>query len=159
MTTRDRFIAAIIKLGGSVTIINGGQYHELQQTTMFEDAPFTGGMGINYRRKILYAMPHFHVGEAVHEAAHMFASKWGPNNNKCEEYAFLGWEYALARQVGCMELWMHHMKDYQVETVAGFLDDWKSLERHEQAAIIADRLTVAKKRGLVDKRGNPRAIR
>ncbi len=149
----------------------GGQLARVSQRAfdlLFEDAdpsdradvclsPFTFAHGIHWRKKIVYAVRgREEIGTIIHEMGHVFADPHHPEDLKANEYAWLGWEIALARRVGAYRTWSRHNSNYIVESPNR---DWGELDTKERRAVVADRLAHAMKIGVVDPDGTPRSIR
>lgn len=79
------------------------------------NAPFTHhDLGVDFpRKRVLYSTRCGEIewAEVIHEMAHVFASTKNPE--KCDEWSFLGWEYAVCLYIGGdVEVWKKYMADY-----------------------------------------------
>lgn len=70
---------------------------------------------------------------------------------------WLGWEIAVARQIGAWRAWSRHNASYYMGDEYG--GDWGNLSAKQRSAIVVDRLAYAKKIGVIDAGGTPRSIR
>lgn len=93
MTVLVDLQATIERFGGSLII---GEFSKDLE------APFNREVGLNYVDKVIYAR-HINVTPTavIHEMGHVFASEKEPLD--CDEVEFLGWEYALSREVGLVK--------------------------------------------------------
>lgn len=130
--------------------------------------PFTEGSryeyGVHWERKIIYVMRGTaHIGFIIHEAGHVFADPHPPDDKKCDEWAWLGWEIAVARRIGAWDAWSRQNSNYHlgagIDGGIGKDKDWSGLSAKARSAIIDDRLAHAKKIGVIGKRGAPRSVR
>ena len=55
------------------------------------------------------------AGGLIHELAHTIAAVENPNET--DEYAFLGWEWLVAKKTRCQGAWLFTMNDYHVNVV------------------------------------------
>ena len=159
------------RLGGKLMILSRRNFIALLEDDDDEDGialPLTAGSrheyGIDWRKKIIYvARGTNHIGYIIHEAGHVFADRHEPDDAKCDEWTWLGWEIAVARRIGAWHTWSrqngnYHMGEGSADGV-GKDKDWYDLSSVERRAIIADRLAHAKKIGLLTRRGAPRSVR
>lgn len=155
------------QLGGSLKIVSSKEFDKL-----FDDddlsMPHTAGSkyeyGIHWDRKIIYAVRGTkHIGFIIHEAGHVFADRHPPDDHKCAEWEWLGWEIAVARRIGAMPAWSRQNASYHLgEGIRGGVGadkDWRQLSTKERSVIIADRIAHAKKIGLISPRCVPRSVR
>jgi hypothetical protein len=76
-------------------------------------SPFSTEIGLDYERKILYFAEEKAdrgVMGLVHEAAHMVACLEPPTDS--DETRFLGWELALAKELGVAHYWIGALKTF-----------------------------------------------
>lgn len=165
MTRRAQWVVALVakceELGGSFRLISPEQFY-----TMFiakghcpnnHESPFARHLGVNHKRKTVYAAvdsAESQIGALIHEIAHVFATRKGPD--ACKEFDFLGWEIALAREIGCYRTWSADNSDYAVG------DDgtmWRYLSAKRRADIVRERVAYAQKIGIVDANGRVRSAR
>lgn len=65
----------------------------------------------HWRRKVIYLSPEIWpvpkdaLGIIIHEMGHVFADQRHPDDRKCDEWAWLGWEIRLARWANCYSTW------------------------------------------------------
>lgn len=90
-------------------------------------APFDRDVGLDFASKTLYATDiEEHWAELIHETAHIFASPVPPNECKTD-FDFIGWELALAKELGCYRAWAR-------ETLTGYWIPWQVLAAIDPAA-------------------------
>lgn len=112
--------------------------------------------GLNWREKIIYAARgQEKVASIIHEMGHVFADRHPPDNSKCREWRWFGWEMAVARRIGAWMTWSRYNARYRVS--GG--EEWEELSARRRQAVIADRLAHAKKIGILSKAGEPRSLR
>lgn len=158
------------RLGGQLKIISQSAFYALMDADDDDELslPFTAGSkfeyAIHWEKKIIYAVRGTsHIGFVIHEAGHVFADRRHPDDNKCDEWAWFGWEIAVARRVGAWHAWSRQCGNYHMgnglANGIGKDKDWYDLSAAERRAIVIDRLAHAKKIGLVTERGAPRSVR
>ena len=131
----------------------------------FSLAPFAGkklNIGVLYGQQKIFYCGKFEVSNFIHEMAHVFASAKPPDSS--EEFEFLGWEYAVARKLGCIRAWKKGMAGYgvsacQINGVEIDVDEFSQLSHVQVNELLAERLKIAKKNKLVSKTGQPLSIR
>ncbi len=116
-------------------------------------APYEGGLGIDYAERIVYYTEDEQVGLIPHEMGHVFASTEPPQESK--EWAFFGWEWAVARAAGCEEEWLRGARDYGV----GKGEEFGTLSEKRQKRLLAERLKFAQKIGIVSQDITPLCVR
>jgi hypothetical protein len=155
------------RLGGRLKVISSREFFALLDTDDIE-LPHTAGSryeyGIHWERKIVYAVRGTrHIGYIIHEAGHVFADPHQPDDKKCDEWAWLGWEIAVAHRIGAWGAWSRQNGNYHIgEGIDGGIGkdkDWYDLSVKAKRAIIDDRLAHAKKIGIISKRCAPRSVR
>ena len=171
-TAREQLaaLAAICRrLGGQLVICESQDaFFEILDADEDVCMPGTVGSiseyGIHWRKKIIYAVRDTrHIGFIIHEAGHVFADRHDPDDEKCDEWAWLGWEITVAKRLGAWHAWSRQSATYAlgdgIASGAGKDKDWCQLSTKERAAIVADRIAHAKKIGVLSPRGVPRSIR
>lgn len=143
-------------LGGDLVELTSKQFDHKHSKTFYE-CPFARAqLGLDFSKKhVLYTTEHVppEWPEIIHEMGHVFASKKAPPFS--DEWSFLGWEYATCLHLcGDVEVWKRNMSDYNVEHV-----DFGSLSPRKQNALLVERLTCAKRVGLVSPAGVPLTVR
>ena len=116
------YLFDLIKLwGGSISMIdNNRTWSLLYRNCDFSESPTSpNSLGINFNKKILYidSRNNISIENLIHEMGHLFASKYSPNSNKCDETLFLGWEFSLYRLLDLNIINSLKSSDY--------LDKWK----------------------------------
>jgi hypothetical protein len=172
MSTKHDQLRALARFcqehGGQLAIVSQSAYDDLfddpnageekyGEGKLYE-SPFASAHGLHWQRKIIYAVRGRElVGVIIHEMGHVFADAHHPEDKKCREWSWLGWEVALARKIGAGRTWSRHNGNY----VTGESGDgeWKQLPAWRRREIATDRLAHAKKIGVVDTDGNPRSVR
>ena len=80
----------------------------------YEPAPFKRGLGVRWAEKEIVAIEGMDWPSLVHEAGHILASKEPPQRS--DEYAFLGWEFALCQHLGLpLREWYEQNRDYSLD--------------------------------------------
>lgn len=112
------------------------------------EAPFTSKreLGLHWSTKTIVYCGDVPWANILHEMGHLFACTISPHE-LCEEYDFLGWEFAFAINVGDVETWIHTNADYCLENRWG---DFGATPRSELYAVLNERLTVAYHQGLIE---------
>jgi hypothetical protein len=156
------------RLGGKLAIVSSHDFLSLVEADDDICLPFTAGSrfeyGIHWEKKIIYAVRDTrHIGFIIHEAGHVFADQRHPDDDKCDEWAWLGWEITVARRLGAWHAWSRQNGNYHLgdglDSGLGKDKNWYGLSAKERHAVIADRVAHAKKIGVVSKRGAPKSIR
>lgn len=150
---------AIVSQDWFYDLFDGPRHEELRAHEGLSEVPFgEGAHGLHWRNKIVYAVRgRERVGVIIHEMGHVFAAQHHPECfcGKCHEWHWLGWEIALARQIGAMQAWSRHNANYST----GSGDHWAALSVEKRRSVVAKRLRRAKKIGVVDADGTPRSVR
>jgi hypothetical protein len=114
----QKLFRLIEKWGGKVVCIETHKQYDKLVDFKFNDAPFTNNdIGVNFRTKTLYYSKECPPGwpEIIHDMGHIFGSKHGPTNKKCQETHFFGWEYLLAKKIKApMEEWYNNNDYYRI---------------------------------------------
>ena len=113
----ERALFRLIKQwGGKVHAYKTSEEYEAHKNQKFSAAPFTtNDIGTNFRAKALFYSEENPPtwGDIVHEMGHLFATKYGPNNAKCVEPHWVGWEYALVKKIRApVKQWYEEMGAY-----------------------------------------------
>jgi hypothetical protein len=122
-------------------------------------SPFSLKVGLDYEKKILF----FNEGQVdegvaglIHEAAHIVACPKAPIDSN--EFDFLGWELALAIELGVLHSWIRGMNDYGViQTTPSIVDGEMfdevvhigSMSEDELSELIEERIDYARSIGIV----------
>lgn len=129
---------------------------DLERHEGFSSPPNSEHHGLEWEKKIIYAVRgHEIVGQIIHEMGHVFASPYPPDNSKCKEWRWFGWEMAVASEIGAWHAWSRHNDSYTVHNGT----DWGELGTRHQQAIAAERVHFAKKIGILSESGEPRSLR
>lgn len=115
-------------------------------------APFSFSVGLNYVSKVLYLDrqsmdDQMSIVELIHEAGHLFACGEPPEGS--DEWAFFGWEYKLAKELGCVEVWLQSNRNYGVSESESESEEFGDLDPKKVRDLLAKRLKVARKQGLI----------
>jgi hypothetical protein len=159
-----RVITLARRRGACVRVVNQEAWDSASMHSAWHDAPFSHwSLAINEQERAVYVLAtdalHTEVaGSIIHELGHLHASPRRESVSYADEYGWMAWEIAVAREARVRGVWDLAMKDYGLgSTPAGLahLDgmEWGEITRGEQRAIIADRMKVARRRGIVDPRG------
>lgn len=155
------------QLGGQLVVLSRSAFFTLLDTKSVV-VPFSEGSrfeyGIQWKKKIIYAVRGTkHIGYVIHEAGHVFADRYHPDNAKCDEWAWFGWEIAVARRIGAWNAWSeqngHYFLGDGIEGGIGKDKSWWQLSASERRAVVADRIAHAKKISLLSTRSAPRSLR
>jgi hypothetical protein len=97
------------------------------------------------------------AGSVIHELGHLHATR-NETVRHSNEYGWMAWEIAVAREARVRRVWDHAMKDYGLGAVPDGLNhldgmEWGEISEREKHAVIADRMKAARKRGIVDAQG------
>ena len=144
--------------GGSLTPLAREGYWEAG----ISEAPFQCGLGLHWKTRRLYYDPSWttccvQATGIIHEMGHVFACLSYPF---AEELGFFGWEYALARKLGCVRSWVENNRGYVVGGSDGLEDSFEfgELSLAERRLFLRARLADATRSGLV-REGAPLCIR
>jgi hypothetical protein len=156
------------RFGGQLRLVSKNEFFTLLAANDDVKMPHTAGSlpeyATHWERKIVYALHGTkHVGYLIHEIGHVFADRHHPDSDKCDEWAWLGWEIAVACSIGAWAVWSQQNGNYGMgdgtSEGVGKNKDWRELSAKERAVIARDRLAHAKKLGTLSKRGVPRSVR
>jgi hypothetical protein len=148
-------IALCHQLGGKLEIISKDHYLKIRDGKHFFDTPFTRGHGIDWRKKIIYAVEgEEEVGSIIHEMGHVFAERGNPNSARCSEWRWFGWEIATARHARAVAIWNRQNSNYFTGE-----EDWGDLSEYRRREVGGERVKHAKRLGLVAADGTPRSVR
>ena len=97
------------------------------------------------------------AGSIIHELGHLHATR-AESVSHANEYGWMAWEIAVAREARVRRVWDLAMKDYGLGSVSRGLEqldgmEWGDITQSEKRAVILDRMKAARKRGIVDARG------
>lgn len=157
-----RVIALANRRGACVRVVDQDAWDRAADRGQFHEAPFSHlSLAIDERDRIVYVLASNAndkeaAGSVVHELAHLHASRRETVRN-ANEYGWMGWEFAVAREARVRRVWDLAMKDYGLGDAPAGLEDldgmeWGEITRGERRVIIADRMKAARKRGIVDAR-------
>lgn len=117
----------------------------------FSPAPFNFCLGLDWHARLVACRVSspgpiedpVMLGSVIHEVAHLFATLKEPWY--AEEYDFLGWEWAVARDCGLVDEWLDSMGSYSV----GDGDDFGALDVDQQTDLLEERFDFAVSIGLI----------
>jgi hypothetical protein len=170
-TKRDQLCALARicqRLGGRLEIVSRRAFIALFANDDALCIPGSAGSrfeyAIHWKKKIIYAVRGTkHIGFLIHEAGHVFADRHHPDNDKCNEWKWLGWEIAVAQRIGAWSVWSRQSGNYYlgdgIDRGIGKDKDWYDLSAKDRRAVVADRIAYAKKIGIISKMGAPRSVR
>lgn len=147
LTHIERLSRLCTKFGGSLVQVDVIQV-EIQ-------SPFDFAVGADFDQKIVYYKAGADPGSIIHEMGHVFASKEKPDNS--EEFDFFGWEYAVAKQVHVLDIWIKNNRDYGLGTWPAN-QEFGRLSNREREEVLWERTAFAEQIGLIVQ-GRPIAIR
>ena len=151
------------QLGGRLAIISQRSYDDLFYDRKGVDgelhvSPFTNNHGLHWNHKIIYAVHgREEVGSIIHEMGHVFADAHHPEHRACREWSWFGWEIAIARQIGASRTWSRQNGNYATGEDGG--GDWGKISVKQRRVVVAERLTYARKIGVLATDGTPRSVR
>jgi hypothetical protein len=166
---KEQYLRALVRicrqLGGRLAIVSQQAYDDLFHDRdakhidgNLHDSPFTAAHGLHWNRKIIYTVRgREEVGSIIHEMGHVFADVHHPEHVECREWSWLGWEIALARQIGAGRTWSRQNGDYVTGETG--CNEWGTLTAKQRRAVVSDRLACARTIGVFDAAGIPRSIR
>ena len=151
-----RVIALAKRRGACVHVVDQAAWDRLSanERDSWHESPFSHmSLAIEEQERVVYFLED-HVddveaaGSIIHELGHLHAN----------EYGWMAWEIAVAREARVRRVWDLAMKDYGLGTVSRGLEqldgmEWGDIGQSEKRAVILDRMKAARKRGIVDARG------
>jgi hypothetical protein len=159
-----RTLAAIADVwGGALLDVTPEVYDGFARCRGFSHAPASNGdLGVlYYERLVVYvagSAPDIDPSSIVHEMGHVFACKRSPN--RCKEFGFFGWEYALCQSVGVThDAWVKANRKYQVGTSRNGYSSLEDLQPEKVERVIQTAIRHATRHGLIGDDGVPRSIR
>jgi hypothetical protein len=157
-----RVITLAKRRGACVRVVDGATWDQVGGHNDWCESPFSHmSLAIDERDRVVYLLAsdaddNEAAGSVVHELAHLHATR-RESVRHANEYGWMAWEIAVAREARVRRAWDLAMKDYGLGSSPAGLEldgmDWGQLTQDERLAIIADRMKVARKRGIVDARG------
>lgn len=164
-----RALACICRqFGGRLTILSQQKFDVLFMNSPhgfhsseegLQEAPFVDAHGLHWAAKVIYVVEgREKIGAIIHEMGHVFATCHPPLHGcaTCHEWNWIGWEISLARQIGASRIWGRHNSDY-VTNDKGLT--WGALSIKRRPSIVANRIALARKNGLLGPHNAPRGIR
>jgi len=152
-----------LRLGGHIVMVNGQESLGFLGNRGSSGAPFSRDLAIYWKKKIIVHTPQItNLAGLIHEMGHVFACKYPPGSDRCNEVDFLGWEYSLATTLGCKSDWIRDMKDYLVDGDTEGLypsDCFGNLTNKQRASLLAVKVALAQAAGSLTKDGRVRSIR
>ena len=114
MATSKQKLVKFLKEAGVSYIRVRGDWERLGDDQDFYEAPFTGGIGVNWKTRSIYdSRANRPWPEILHEAGHLLASKVNPKESSA--YDFLGWEICVAQKLGLpMGEWWRNNNPYSI---------------------------------------------
>jgi len=161
-----RVIALARRRGACVRIVLQATWDRMCEgdRDSWHHSPFTHmSLGIDEQERRVYLLkadandPEA-AGSVIHELGHLHATCCESVSN-ANEYGWMAWEIAVAREARVRGAWDLAMKDYGLGAVPAGLEhlddsDWGDITLSERRAVIADRMKAARKRGIVDVQGH-----
>lgn len=132
--------------GAVVESVPHTEFVKLEDRPDFSDCPFDLFIGVLHREKrVVWSqdrVPHWTT--LLHELGHVLACREAPD--VCQEFAFLGWEFAVAQHLGLsIPAWLEGNAYYGVRSGV----ELESLDIDEIDELLEDRLTEARRLGLL----------
>jgi transcription initiation factor TFIIIB Brf1 subunit/transcription initiation factor TFIIB len=119
MTPFERFVEYAHSVDVRVRLVNELPDYDwrLEGRQQLFEPPFDLASILNWQRKIIFVQKSatygLSVGALIHELGHVVASPKNPD--ECDEYAFLGWEWCVAKKIDCRRQWMKSMQRYSIQ--------------------------------------------
>lgn len=159
----DRVISLATRRGACVRVVDPATWDRVRGHGSWHEAPFSHlSLAIDERDRIVYVLATDTsdkevAGSVIHELGHLHASRRERVRNS-NEYGWMAWEIAVAREARVRRVWDLAMHDYGLGSAPAGLEhldgmEWGEISQGERRAIIADRVKTARKRGIVDARG------
>lgn len=150
VTYLDRCIRA---WGGQLTILSRDAYKRVlaEDQEDINQAPFDSNYSIDWCKGIVYAVKdHLAIPPILHEMGHIFASKFPPFHENCDELTWFGWEYAFAKRLKVVSKWIASNHEYGL----GYLYDGPGCDLGElcnqgRAEVFAAALEVSRRNNLL----------
>lgn len=149
--------------GARILLVGRDRFEEVKDQDGFSDSPFSRfDLGVDYRRKIVYTgialKDRAPFEEVIHELGHVVACLKEPGES--DEIDFLGWEYALAKELRGVRAWLSSNKNYAVGDQFGTgVDELGELSSRKRQTVLNNCLAEARAQGLVTRDGFAQAIR
>lgn len=172
MTTNANPLAKLQRMakrwGGEVVVETTRRFDPMHPYLILDrvdvsTAPFDSYYAINWHERRVLIDPvvagRVSIPSVIHEMGHVFASRRSPNNLRCDETSWLGWEYLIAKRVGCIMADWHGWHDgYGLGSLYdGY--DYGALSKREQQEAITYAIAAGKHHGNITADGRPRAVR
>src|SRR5574343_1000447 len=140
--------------GGDVVVLDGPGYHEklVENLGLLLKAPFIQGHCIDWDKRIVYVKKsNLCLHAVIHEMGHLFATNHHPDDRRCDELTWLGWEYTIARNLRIVTAWRKGNANYGMGNLA---DSWDMGDLNKPAfrRAMDKAIRIAEKRKIV--RGN-----
>lgn len=137
--------------GGDVVVLDGASYHEMlvENLGLLLKAPFIQGHCIDWEKRTVYVRKsNLRLHAIIHEMGHLFATNHRPDDRRCDELTWLGWEYTIARNLRIVAAWRKANVDYGMGYLA---DSWDMGDLDEPAfrRAMDKALRIATKRKIV----------
>ncbi len=119
-------------------------------------APFSLYLSIDWFTKRVAVDPDLPATEAaaiVHELGHILATRDTPQGS--DEWSFFGWEWRVACTCGIERAWLQSCRDYAL----GDCREVGELSTLQVQEVLSERCRAARRKGLLDRNGAPRALR
>ncbi len=110
-------------------------------------------------KRIITVVDKAMCGFLIHEMGHAFLNLKDSVNSDEDEWEWLGWEIAMAKEVGCYKLWSEHNGSYFIprdpKRPGENLISWGRANARIKSAMAYNRLRHAKDIGILDKNYRP----
>lgn len=159
-----RVLALAKRRGACVRVVDQATWdRSTSDDSAWLGAPFSHmSLAIDERDRVVYLLAanvtdKEAAGALIHELGHLHATR-RESVRHANEYGWMAWEIAVAREARARGAWDLAMKDYGLGDAPAGLehlngDEWGTLTEGERRLVIADRMKAARKRGIVDARG------
>ena len=161
-----RVIALAKRRGACVRVVDEAFWKRLcaGERNSWHESPFTHmSLAIEEQERVVYFLQDHAddveaAGSIIHELGHLHATR-AESVSHANEYGWMAWEIAVAREARVRRVWDLAMTDYGLGSVSSpaleHLDgmEWGDITQSEKRVVILDRMKAARRRGIVDARG------
>ena len=158
-----RVITLARRRGACVRVVDKATWDQVGGHNDWFNTPFSRmSLAIDERDRIVYLLDtdtddNEAAGAVIHELGHLHATR-RESVRHANEYGWMAWEIAVAREARVRRVWDLAMKDYGLGDAPAGLehldgDEWGTLTEGARRVVIADRMKAACKRGIVDASG------
>lgn len=137
--------------GGSLNLVTRQTYKNLP---LISESPVNNLHAVDWSNRAVYVViGQIDLPNIIHELGHVFASQYSPNNRRCAEVPWLGWEFLLARKLRILREWRKSYGDYGLAYIYHYYTI-NELSHEERKLALRKAIQLSRKRGLI-KGNNP----